>query len=398
MCSRNMRAIVILAFICSSQICAEGRFESAVSTPPIVRSVTIRGTRLPVDLATQVGQPYNASVIEKGLRRLWGMGRFEEIRVETERQDDGTAVIFRVVEARVLRLHKLVIEPSNLGVRLMLPEGASVDRRRGQAVAEEARKQLNAQGYTNAQVGSELIPTAPNQADLHLQLTPGDRIQVTDIQFAGDIALDSKELHRALRALRIRRILGWPLFPAYSPEAVDAGLVRFLSLYLSKCYFDAKVRLEGTEIRDNHAEVRIRVEAGPLASRASSPATFALLFFEGAAKPSVKVSSISRPRCMSNARAMLGTPSQTSSPPRSAAARTVSDGSSSPAIVISLTRCYAAISYAMKASCWTDVYCARASAVCESNLFEPVDASQVVIHPSEASQRCSGCDRSAHGA
>jgi outer membrane protein insertion porin family len=261
---QNMPAIVVLAFFCPAQLCAEGLFEPAVSKPPIIRSVAIRGTRLPVDLATQVGQPCNAAVIEKDVRRLWDMGRFEDIRVETERQDDGTAVIFRVVQAPTLLLHKLAIEPSNLGVRLMLPEGAPVDRRRAQAMAEEARKQLNAQGYTNAQVDSKLVRVAARQADLHIAITPGDRIRVTEIQFAGDSALESKELHQALRALRIRRILGWPLFPAYSPEAVEADLARLRSLYLSKGYFDAKVRLDGIDIHDKSAAVSIRVEAGPL--------------------------------------------------------------------------------------------------------------------------------------
>ncbi len=259
-----MLTLVVLAFPCPEQLCAEGRFEPAVSTPPIVRSVAIQGSRLPVDLATQVGQPYHAAVIEKDLRLLWSTGRFEDIRVETAHQDDGTDVVFHVVEARPLRLRKLVIEPSNLGLRLMLPESAPVDRRRAQAVTAEARKQLSAEGYMNAQVSSELVPVATNQADLHLTITPGDRIRVTDIQFTGDIALDPKVLHQSLRALRIRRILGWPLFAAYSPEALDADLTRLRSLYLSKGYFDATVRLDGAEIRDKHAQVNIRVEAGPL--------------------------------------------------------------------------------------------------------------------------------------
>jgi outer membrane protein insertion porin family len=259
-----MLTLVVLVFLCPAQLCAEGLFEPPVSTAPIVRSVAIQGSRLPVELATQVGQPYNASVIEKDLRLLWSTGRFEDIRVETAHQDDGTVVVFHVVEARPLRLRKLVIEPSNLGLRLVLPESTPVDRRRAQAVAEEARKQLRAEGYMNAQASSELVPVAVSQADLRLSITPGDRTHVADIQFNGDIALDPKVLHQSLRALRIRRIFGWPLFPAYSPEAVNADLARLRSLYLSRGYFDAKVQLDGTEIRGKNAAVTIRVEAGPL--------------------------------------------------------------------------------------------------------------------------------------
>ncbi len=259
-----MRAILVFVLLVSRQLCAEEALESAVSTAPVVRAVAIRGTRLPVVLATQVGQPYNARIVEQDVRGLWSLGRFEDIRVETSHREDGTAVMFHVVEAQALRLHKLLIEPANLGVRLSLPEGAPVDRRRAQAIAGEARKQLATEGYANAQVDCQLVPIAPGQTDLHLTITPGDRIHVKDIQFESDGSLDPRELRETLRALRTRHILGWPLYPAYSPEAVDADLARLRSLYISKGYFDARVRLDSTEIHDKDAEVRIRVEAGPL--------------------------------------------------------------------------------------------------------------------------------------
>ena len=124
--------------------------------------------------------------------------------------------------------------------------------------------QLAAEGYANAQVDCQLVPIAPKQADIQLTIRPGDRIHVKDIQFIGDSALHPKELRQALRALRTRRILGWPLFPSYSAEAVDADLARLRSLYLSKGYFGATVRLDSTEIHGKEAAVRIRAEAGPL--------------------------------------------------------------------------------------------------------------------------------------
>jgi hypothetical protein len=259
-----MRAIFLLLSFGARLICADGLFDPVISAPSVVRSVVILGTRLPVTLATQVGQTYNARSMSEDVRKLWSMGRFEDIRVETVPRDDGTAVTFHVVEARLFLIRKVLIEPSNFGVRLAIPEGAFLDRRRAQAVALEARKQLAAQGYSDAQVTPELVPVATGKADLHLIITPGGRIRVKNIQFAGDSALDSAELPQALQALRIRHILGWPLWPAYSTEAVDADLARLRSLYLSKGYFDANVRLENTEIHGKEAQVSIRVEAGPL--------------------------------------------------------------------------------------------------------------------------------------
>jgi hypothetical protein len=259
-----MHFVFALALILQSALHSERPVDPAVSTTLIVQSVIVDGTRRPVALATQVGQPFNARVIEQDVRRLWNMGRFEDIRVETMPHEDGAAVVFHLVESRQFLIRKVLIEPSNLGLRLSIPEGAGINRRSAQAVAREASRQLAAQGYSNAQVNPELVPVAPGKADLHLTITPGDRIRVTEIQFVGTSALDSTELRQALQALRIRHIFGWPLLPAYSSEAVDADLARLRSLHLSKGYFDANVRDESTEIHGKDAVVRIRIDAGPL--------------------------------------------------------------------------------------------------------------------------------------
>jgi hypothetical protein len=259
-----MHAVAIFALALTLAVGAEGPFNPAVSTPPVVRSVVVGGAKAPVTLATQVGRPYNASAIAQDVHTLWEMGRFEDIRVEAAPEGDGIAVMFHVVETRPLLLRKVLIEPSSFGLKLGIPEGAPVDRRRGQAFAREARKQLAAQGYLNAQVNPQLVPVTPGTADLHLTITAGGRIRVTATEFIGDSVLDSSELRQALRALRIRHIFGWRLLPGYSREAVDGDLARIDSLYLSKGYLDANVRLENTEIEGKNAVVRIRADAGPL--------------------------------------------------------------------------------------------------------------------------------------
>ena len=249
--------------------------ESSVSKPSIIRSVSVSGTLRPVALATQVGQPYNAAFISRDVRTLWNTGRFEDVRVEA----NGGAVVFHVVETRQFLLQKMLIEPSNLGLRLAVPEGTLLYRSRAEAIALEARKQLEADGYANAQVHPELVPVSTGKADLHLTITPGDRIRVKEVRFAGEPALDPAELRQELRAMRIRHILGWRLLPAYSAEAVDADLARVRSLYLSKGYFEAKVRLDNTEIQGKDASIAIRVEAGPRNPGAKRPCDLCAALF-----------------------------------------------------------------------------------------------------------------------
>ncbi len=182
---------------------------AARSEPTIIKSVTIHGTQMKVNLATQVGQPYDTGVIDRDVHQLWATRRFGDIRVGARHDPDGTEVIFQVT-------------PSH---------------------------------------PPEIAP---------LQAAP-DHIRVTQVNFVGDPGLDPVQLRHALRPLRIRRIIprfpglwnGWRLLPDYSREAVDGGLARLRSLYLSKGYFDAAVRLEDTDVTARQASITFFVRSGP---------------------------------------------------------------------------------------------------------------------------------------
>ena len=204
-----MRSTLLFVFIFSTLVSAE-------SLPPLIKSVTLRGTLLKVNLTTQVGQPFNADAIDKDVHQLWSTGRFGDIRVETGQQPDGTDVIFNVFETPRPELQK--------------------------------------------------APT-----DLHKAPPDDQHLRVKTVNFAGDPGIDPAQLRRALRALKARRIIprvpglwpGWRLLPDYSPAAVESDLGRLRSLYLSKGYFDATVRVDHTDLREKDADVTFFVRSGP---------------------------------------------------------------------------------------------------------------------------------------
>jgi len=57
------------------------------------------------------------------VHHLWATGRFDDIRVETTREDEGTGVVFHVVEMPQLRLRQLHVEAFHLWTADELPEG-----------------------------------------------------------------------------------------------------------------------------------------------------------------------------------------------------------------------------------------------------------------------------------
>lgn len=239
----------------------------ALADPLLVKSVTVAGTRFPVTLATQAGHPYDAHAVANDVRKLWATGRLDDIRVES----DGAGIVFRVHEAPRFRLHEIHIEPNSFGLHPKVPAGTPINPLRAHQIALEAQKRLSAEGYLHAHVDDAIVPVSAEMVDLRLTVHAGQPVDVHAVEFQGDPGLRTQELRSALRAARIRRMIppipglwaGWRLFPAYSEPALDGDLARLRSLYLSKGYFDANVRLGDTEILGKAAKVNILVESGP---------------------------------------------------------------------------------------------------------------------------------------
>jgi hypothetical protein len=225
-----------------------------------IQSVSVEGTAQKVALQTQVGQLFNMRTIDNDVRRLWETGRFDDVRVETKE----SSVVFHVVENPRILLHEIRMEPHTFGLQVKIPEGTPLTKLRAHEIALDVQRQLNTKGYSGALVDYELAPFSESEVDLRLNIHPGESLRVKEVEFDGTPGLDLKEVRGSLRALRARRIFAWRLLATYTLEAVDSDLARLRSLYLSKGYFDARVRLDDAEVSGRDARIRILVEAGPL--------------------------------------------------------------------------------------------------------------------------------------
>jgi len=268
----NMRGIILSALMLASVAFAEGPVAPVTSDDLVVKSVRVLGTKAPVDLKTQVGQNFDADTVQSDVRHLWATGRFDDIRVEKAHEEEGTSVIFHVVEVPPLQLHTLHVEPSTFGLQMNLPEGTPMSRLRAHQIAYQAEQDLRSDGFRTATVDYDLVPFIGNKVDLHLNIDAGERIRVKQVDFVGDTEFDPKDLNGTLRSLKIRRVTppipgiwsGWRMYPGYSPEGVQGDLSLLRSYYVSRGYFDASVKLNDVQVAQKAAHVSIQVQAGQL--------------------------------------------------------------------------------------------------------------------------------------
>jgi hypothetical protein len=225
---------------------------AALFASTLVRSVSVPGTNLQVNLATQVGAPYDADAVGSDVRYLWSLGRFEDIRVETAEDKDGIDVRFLLTVEPRYSLHEIRIQPNTFGVEMSLPEGTLLTRRQAAELALQAQRQLNDRGYRRAKVTYAMAPAGRGQHDLKLTVDPGIATHIKDVQLTGSLGLSRKELSRPLRAIR----------RSNTQDALDAALARMRSFYIEKGYVDATVNASEIPGSGKHVGLRIEVEAG----------------------------------------------------------------------------------------------------------------------------------------
>lgn len=235
-----------------------------------IESVSTRGIDRETALRTREGQPYDPHAISEDVRTLYRTGRFSDIRVEVQQGSRGKRIAFHVVGSRRLMLRAVRTTPEDFRLKTVVPAGTPLDPSRAQAIANDLRAQLSQQGYPDAAVRPEIVAVGTGQADLLLRVRVGERIQVAKVAFTGESPLDAHELSTAVQSLRVRRILpgvpflwkGWKQEPDYNLAALSSDLARVRSLYLSRSYFDASVRVDHTDVVARKAAITFLTTPG----------------------------------------------------------------------------------------------------------------------------------------
>ncbi|MDR1041100.1 MAG: outer membrane protein assembly factor BamA, partial [Deltaproteobacteria bacterium] len=177
---------------------------------PRVVSVTISGSQMLENqailnsLRIRQGGTYNEAKAASDIRRLYSLGYFETVNVETTDVSGGKAVHFIVTE----RPQILVIEYEGnekydagdfadvVGVKV---NDIASDDRLIQAVANLQRFYAE-KGYTQARITYEILPAAEGRARLVFRISEGGKLYIRRIHFIGNEYFNHWRLSRVIES------------------------------------------------------------------------------------------------------------------------------------------------------------------------------------------------------
>jgi outer membrane protein insertion porin family len=174
-----------------------------------VDTVEVRGTRrvtpeaVRTSSGVRTGSVVNAQLVQDAIRRLMATGSFETVQVYVRGAEQGRgALVLDVTErpfvAQVAFVGLRSVSPSTVRDSAGLKENAPLDPQRVATAQALTRNLLAARGIQLLGIDTTLTPVENGAVRLTFNVREGNRLTVSDIDFAGNTAFTEEQLEDAL--------------------------------------------------------------------------------------------------------------------------------------------------------------------------------------------------------
>ncbi len=260
--------VVMLALILSCLVVGD---VVAQVTGMKVKTIEIRGNKrieLPAiagRLTLKVGDPYTPETVRGQVKILYDTGFFEDVQVETEAGEGGTAVAFVVREkpfiTEIVYDGNESLSDDKLKEKTTIKSQSFLDQHQAKESAEKIRLAYQEDGYYNAQVIPVVQTLDEDRKRLTFFVKEGDKARVKAVVFEGMRAATKEE---AFKVTATREWIPWyGLFTQLKLPSFlsDAGILkhdelandveRVKEILLNKGYLNVQVGLPTVELTED---------------------------------------------------------------------------------------------------------------------------------------------------
>ncbi len=198
-------------------------------------------------IKTKMGSPYQETVVSDDLKRLYLLGYFSDIKIDTEVYKDGLKVIITVTERPIIEkiafsgILRLSMREDKLKETLKSKETQYLDYPNLAEDAKSIKKLYEKIGYSQAEVNYKVdINKDTGKARIEFNVAEGRRVRIKDIFVEGNKNFSTK---RILRLMKTKR--AW-FFNAgvLKDEVLLEDIERIKSFYHREGFTDVVVNYE----------------------------------------------------------------------------------------------------------------------------------------------------------
>jgi outer membrane protein insertion porin family len=213
-------------------------------------------------LPFRVGDLYSDEKGTAAIRSLFGLGVFQDVRIEIKNQVVVVAVEERPVIAAVEFLGTKEFDKDVLRKALRdigLVEGRPFDRAVADRAEQELKRQYINRSYYGAEVVTTVTPIERNRVNLSFSVVEGDVAKIKEIRIVGNQAFSESSLISQFD-LNTGNWLSWyTKSDRYSRNKLNADLETLRSYYLSRGYLEFSIDSTQVTISQDRQNIGITI-------------------------------------------------------------------------------------------------------------------------------------------
>ncbi|GAB6097883.1 outer membrane protein assembly factor BamA [Desulfatiferula olefinivorans] len=238
-----------------------------------IAAIEIRGNeRIETDAVLRVikakpGDRFQKAVLSEDLKSIFAMGYFEDIRIEAERSDAGTRVVFTVQEKPTVHKVKIkgnsALDSEKILKEVTITPGSILNSFKIKSNIRQIESLYQEKHYHNTKVTYKTYPRENNQADLEFVIDEGEKVLIKTITFEGASAFTDKKLKKMMKT-KEKGFFSWLTSSGVLDTAdLNTDVAAIGAEYQRQGYIDVRIAEPVVEYEGNWIFVTVKIDEGP---------------------------------------------------------------------------------------------------------------------------------------
>lgn len=239
----------------------------------IIADIQVKGNnRIETDailrmIHSKIGSVYQSNQLSEDLRAIYGMGYFDDLRVESQSGPNGKIIIFHVKEKATIRRIKFEgnrhFDDDKLRENLTISTGSILNIYKIRNNIDLIANLYKEDNYHQIKVDYTTKDLENNQTDLEFIIDEGERLYITDVIFEGNHTFTDKQLKKEI-STSPKGFFYWLTSSGDLDKAtLDQDVARLNAFYHNQGYIRARIGEPQVDILENEIHVTIKIDEGP---------------------------------------------------------------------------------------------------------------------------------------
>ena len=244
---RSLGRLILLFIAC---LAVQVGYGGEAPTPRI-RSIEIKGNQkvetstIQFYIRNRVGDEFSVARIREDILRIYRLGFFKDVQVDVEEFEGGLKVTFIVVEEPYVRDITIVgaqaIKREEIEGKLALKANSVLNRNQVRDSLDKIKQLYQEKGYYFAEAEAVYTDVGPEEIDLTIRITEGEKILIKRITFVGNRAIEPWELKNVMETKEATLISFITGTGVYQRETLRNDLRRLEAFYQTRGFLRVEV-------------------------------------------------------------------------------------------------------------------------------------------------------------